>query len=212
MPLIAFPGGYGGMVHSDSGRMSLSCCIRRDQLARCRRHWPQMKAGDAVLAHIRATCAGVELALAGAETDGAWLSAGPLRTGIRTFGSDGIFAVGNAAAEAHPIVAEGISMAVQSAHLLCAQLLRVPGGPSPAAFAGIRDQYEADWRRNFSRRLHVAAVLAHLFMRPLGAAAASLALRQVPQVLTLGARWSGKVQPLRVDAPVTGRESLPTRH
>jgi len=30
MPLLAFPGGYGGMVHSDGGRTSLSCCIRRD--------------------------------------------------------------------------------------------------------------------------------------------------------------------------------------
>jgi hypothetical protein len=40
--------------------------------------------------------------------DGVWLSSGPLRTGIRTFGRDGIFAVGNAAAETHPIVAEGI--------------------------------------------------------------------------------------------------------
>ena len=37
MPLLAFPGGYGGMVHTDGGRVSLSCCIRRDQLERCRR-------------------------------------------------------------------------------------------------------------------------------------------------------------------------------
>src|SRR5262249_24279268 len=29
MPLLAFPGGYGGMVHCDGGRASLSCCIRR---------------------------------------------------------------------------------------------------------------------------------------------------------------------------------------
>ena len=27
MPLMVFPGGYGGMVHSDHGRVSLSCCI-----------------------------------------------------------------------------------------------------------------------------------------------------------------------------------------
>ena len=33
MPLLIFPGGYGGMVHSDGGRVSLSCCIRRDTLA-----------------------------------------------------------------------------------------------------------------------------------------------------------------------------------
>ena len=36
MPLLAFPGGYGGMVESDGGRISLSCCIRRDVLAGAR--------------------------------------------------------------------------------------------------------------------------------------------------------------------------------
>ena len=29
MPLLIFPGGYGGMVWADAGRLSLSCCIRR---------------------------------------------------------------------------------------------------------------------------------------------------------------------------------------
>jgi flavin-dependent dehydrogenase len=210
MPLFAFPGGYGGMVHSDGGRMSLSCCIRRDQLARCRQRWPQMKAGEAVLAHIQASCAGVADALASASTDDAWLSAGPLRTGIRSFGRDGIFAVGNAAAEAHPIVAEGISMAVQSAYLLCEQLVLAPRGQRP--LAQIRRDYEAAWRRNFSRRLQVAALLAQLFMRPLGAAAAIATLQQFPQLLTLGARWSGKLQPLRSVSVITADASLPTRH
>jgi hypothetical protein len=36
MPLIAFPGGYGGLVESDGRRVSFSCCIRRDALAACR--------------------------------------------------------------------------------------------------------------------------------------------------------------------------------
>jgi flavin-dependent dehydrogenase len=43
MPLLSFPGGYGGMVHCDNGRTSLSCCIRRDQLEsimRCRERPP----------------------------------------------------------------------------------------------------------------------------------------------------------------------------
>ena len=33
----------------------------------------------------------------------------------------------------------------------------------------IRLEYEAAWRRNFSRRVHVAALFAHLFMRPVSA-------------------------------------------
>lgn len=198
MPLIAFPGGYGGMVHTDSGRVSLSCCIRRDYLIECRRRWPQIKAGAAVLAHIEASCKGVTQALAPAKADGAWLSAGPLRTGIRSFGCDGIFAVGNAAAEAHPIVAEGISMAIQSAHLLCEQLVaRQDTRLSKDVLGAIRIEYEAAWRRNFSRRVHVAALFAHLFMRPVSAMAATIALQLVPRLLTLGARWSGKMQPLQ---------------
>jgi flavin-dependent dehydrogenase len=202
MPLLAFPGGYGGMVHTDGGRVSLSCCIRRDQLERCRQRWPQVKAGAAVLAHIGASCKGVTLALSSATLDGAWLSSGPLRTGIRTFGHDGIFAVGNAAAEAHPIVAEGISIAIQSATLLCGQLIAHPDvrsdqSRSSRALEGIKHAYAMAWRRNFSRRLHMAALFAHLFMRPVATHIATGLLARFPQLLTEGARWSGKAEPLR---------------
>ena len=44
MPLLAFPGGYGGMVHTDGGRVSLSCCIRRDTLERCRSEFGHLRA------------------------------------------------------------------------------------------------------------------------------------------------------------------------
>ena len=37
MPLLLFPGGYGGMVWSDRGHLSVSCCIRRDMLAELRK-------------------------------------------------------------------------------------------------------------------------------------------------------------------------------
>ena len=202
MPLIAFPGGYGGMVHTDGGRVSLSCCIRRDQLARCRQVLPHAGAGPAVLAHIEASCKGVAVALSSSTLDGVWLSAGPLRTGIRTFGKDGIFAVGNAAAEAHPIVAEGISMAIQSACLLCEQLIARKDTHRYTAFSSavlesIRYEYAATWRRNFSRRLHTAALFAHLFMRPICTRIAAGMLERVPQLLTRGARWSGKADRLR---------------
>ena len=87
------------------------------------------------------------------------------------FGRGGIFAVGNAAAEAHPIVAEGISMAIQSAALLCERLiarpeLRCAGTVSADVLRGVRNDYARAWRNNFSRRLFVAAAYAHLFMRP----------------------------------------------
>jgi flavin-dependent dehydrogenase len=209
MPLLAFPGGYGGMVHTDGDRVSLSCCIRRDHLDRCRQQWPGVRAGEAVLRHIESSCTGVALALAAAKLDGVWLSSGPLRTGVRTFGHDGIFAVGNAAAEAHPIVAEGISIAIQSATLLCEQLvahpeLRCDLRPSEQALRRIRYDYALAWRRNFSRRLYFAAAFAHLFMRPASTRIAVTLLKRFPQLLTAGARLSGKAQPLR-GAPLFGR-------
>jgi flavin-dependent dehydrogenase len=202
MPLLAFSGGYGGMVHTDGGRVSLSCCIRRDQLEECRHQWPQQQAGAAVLAHIRSSCKGVVLALTSATLDGAWLSSGPLRTGIRTFGRDGIFAVGNAAAEAHPVVAEGISMAIQSSILLCGELIACPEVRSGLtrsrhALEGIRHRYAMAWRRTFSRRVYAAALFAHLFMRPVSTSIAVRLLKHFPPLLTEGARWSGKAEPLR---------------
>lgn len=202
MPLLAFPGGYGGMVHTAGGRVSLSCCIRRDELARCRQRWPNVRAGDAVLSHIEKSCNGVALALAAATLDGVWLSSGPLRTGIRSFGRDGIFAVGNAAAEAHPIVAEGISIAIQSAALLCDRLiahpkLRFDQSVSSGLFDDVRNDYARAWRSNFSRRLTVAATLAHLFMRPVATRIAMALLGRFPQLLAEGARWTGKAEPLR---------------
>jgi flavin-dependent dehydrogenase len=202
MPLLAFPGGYGGMVHTDAGRVSLSCCIRRDQLERCRRQSPGVRAGQAVLVHIASSCRGVSLALAATALDGVWLSSGPLRTGIRTFGREGIFAIGNAAAETHPIVAEGISIAIQSAALLCEQLIARPelrrNGAGPAsAFKAARVHYARAWRTNFSPRLRVAAVFARVFTRPMSTRIAATLLKRFPQLLSEGARWSGKSQPLR---------------
>lgn len=197
MPLIVFPGGYGGMVHSDGGRTTFSCCIRRDRLDRCREEWRHAKAAEAVFAHVQNECRGVREAVACAARDGAWLSAGPIRPGIRSFRHDGIFAVGNAAGEAHPIVAEGISMAIQSAWLLCERLIaRRNVLSSRAAMAAVEYDYEASWRRNFARRIHAAALFAHLAMRPATAELTATLLKRVPSMLTLGARWSGKAHAL----------------
>ena len=124
MPLLAFPGGYGGLVHTDAGRTSLSCCIRRDAMAAVRaRHGG--KAAEAVLAHIMETTRGVQAALGDATLQGNFLSTGPIHPGIRPRFEDGIYFTGNIAGEAHPVIAEGISMAIQSSGLL-ARLLIAP--------------------------------------------------------------------------------------
>ncbi len=192
MPLLAFSGGYGGMVHCDDGRVSLSCCVRRDQLGRLRRG-DDAGAGEAVLEHITAACAGVRRALAGAERDEAWLATGPIRPGVRVRPRRGLFQVGNAAGEAHPVVAEGISMALQAAWLLTTELGRWRhGGADVAALAVTGTAYAGRWRRSFAGRLRAAAVVAHWAMRP-GAVAPVLPwLRCFPALLTLGAWLSGK--------------------
>lgn len=204
MPLLVFPGGYGGMVHTDDGRISWSCCIRRDRLEKLRKADPSASAGAAVLAHVTRSCRGVREALAEARLDGAILSAGPIRPGIRQPYHEGIFCVGNAAGEAHPIVAEGISMAMQGAWLLSEILLarRKKVFSAPELEAAGRE-YSALWKTNFAPRIRAAAGFAHLAMRPATANLILPLMKLFPQLLTLGARWSGKANTLVMPAAPT---------
>lgn len=195
MPLLAFPGGYGGMVHGATG-LNLSCCIRRDRLAALRRQRPS-PAGEAVLSHIEESSAAVRDVLKRARLDGAWLAAGPLRPGLRRHPADGLLLVGNLAGEAHPIIAEGISIAMQSALLLTRRLIagedRIGGKTAPAA---IGEDYAAAWRRAFALRIRAAACFAHLAMRPGAVALLVPVLQRFPRLLALGATLSGKAEPL----------------
>ncbi|UCI06506.1 NAD(P)/FAD-dependent oxidoreductase [Mesorhizobium sp. B1-1-8] len=197
MPLLTFPGGYGGMVFADHGRMSISCCIRRDMLARLRRNLARKRqnhvsAAEAVQHHLMASCRGVNDALEGACLDDAWLAAGPIRPGIRSCYEKDIFRVGNAAGESHPIIAEGISMALQSGWLLASELAGARSGEAGREAAGRR--YKAAWTGLFSTRVHVAAAIARLALGPGGATLMETALRNVPRALTLGAQLSGKTR------------------
>jgi flavin-dependent dehydrogenase len=199
MPLLAFPGGYGGLVHSDGGRLSLSCCIRREALEKCRAG-SSSRAGDAVLAHIMRTCIAARECLAAAQLEDAWLGAGPIAPGIR-FGPRGIFPVGNAAGEAHPVIAEGISMAIQSAALLAALLIEEQDRiASTKARARLEARYAASWRKRFAARIRAAALFAHLASAGGTAEALLPIVRAFPGVLTLGARWSGKADASPVSA------------
>jgi flavin-dependent dehydrogenase len=195
--VLALDGGYGGMVVADGGMTTLACCIRRDRLSELRGGAPGLRASDAVEAWLQRECAGVRQALHGAIRDGPWLSSGPLDPGVRLDAEDGIFRVGNAAGEAHPILGEGMSMALQSAALLCSHLLGhrgTPAVPDAAVQAELQRGYVAAWRREFAPRLRLAAVFAHLAMRPRSAAALMKLVQAWPGLLTQGARWGGKVR------------------
>lgn len=197
LPVLAFKGGYGGMVRADGGLTTLACCIRRDCLEARRRKSPGLSAGDVIEALLKEQCGGVKAALQGATREGAWLAAGPLDTGIHLSAGDDMFRIGNAAGEAHPIIGEGMSMALQSAWLLCAHLLKGTPGPDLADPVWQRGQlirYAAQWRLAFAPRLRFAAVLAHVAMRPMLVKPMLALIQRWPGLLTIGAAWGGKTR------------------
>ena len=195
LPVLALDGGYGGMVVSEAGITTVACCVRRDRLTRLRQREPLTSAGDAVEAWLRRQCSNVGRSLSGAERDGPWLAAGPIAPGIRLRADDAMFRIGNAAGEAHPILGEGISMALQSATLLCSRLLDGAGArraPEIKQQAAIAIDYAGQWRARFGPRLRLAAGMAHLSMRRTPAELLLGLAQAWPGLLTRGARWGGK--------------------
>jgi 2-polyprenyl-6-methoxyphenol hydroxylase-like FAD-dependent oxidoreductase len=204
LPVLAFPGGYGGMVVADGGMLTLAGCIRADRLAASRRDHPGARAGEVFEALLMRECAGVRDALRSARRSGGWLAAGPLATGVR-IGPDArdrrvMLRIGNAAGEAHPIIGEGMSMAFQSAWLLADALLEetqhrgFDALHDAATQRALASRHARTWRRAFTPRLHLAAAFAHLAMNPRSAALLMALLHAWPSLLTLGARGGGKVR------------------
>lgn len=197
LSVLAFNGGYGGIVLADDGVVTLAGCIRVDRLDALRRASPGRAAGAVVEAMLKRECDGVAEALQGASRVGSWLASGPLAPGVRLRPDDAVFRIGNAAGEAHPIIGEGMSMALQSAWLLCDQLLRArpaQNTPSDAHWQRtVHVQYAAAWRRHFAPRLRLAALFAHLAMRRTTARVLLDVISRWPALLTRGAAWGGKV-------------------
>ncbi len=202
LPVLAFPGGYGGMAMTGDGMLTLACCIRRDTLHSIRASGGN--AAAAVQAYLQASCLGVRQALHHAHQQDAWLGAGPIRPGIRSPAPAwNVFAIGNAAGEAHPILGEGLSMAIQSAFMLCAQLIprraELLSGDSQKC-SEIGRSYASEWRRSFASRIRVASVVSQLAMKPSVGVLLKPLLRRWPGMLTATARMGGKARCV-VDAP-----------
>ncbi|SPE23368.1 FAD dependent oxidoreductase [Burkholderiales bacterium] len=197
LPVLCLDGGYGGMVMADAGVATVACCIRRDRLLALRRASPGLPAGDVIEAWLKDQCSGVGQALRCAARQGPWLAAGPIDPGVRLRADDELLRIGNAAGEAHPILGEGISMALQSAALLCANLLDGKGRAAACSREwqrAVGRRYASQWRREFVPRLRLAAVFAHLAMRPACAALLLALASSWPGLLTRGAGWGGKVR------------------
>lgn len=183
--LIPFAGGYAGLVESGGGCATLACCVRRTSLEALRAHGSP--AGDSLLRHLSERSAVLARALCRAQREGSWIGAGPLRPGARSLYRDGTFAIGNAAGEAHPIVGEGIAMAMRSAALLCGPLsaaLKSTGSSRAVARA-----YTLAWWRSFGLRLQASRVFARLAMQP---RIPQAFLHTAPGLLTAAAALTGK--------------------
>jgi flavin-dependent dehydrogenase len=163
--LAPFRGGYAGLVGRGGGLSTFACCVSRGALDKLRASLPATAAGECVLRHAMSECAPLRRALRSAGREGAWLAVGPLRPGARPLYRDGIFAIGNAAGEAHPVVGEGIAMAMQSAVLLSRSLdaALVRGFTKEIERAAAR-AYARSWRRQFAFRLRASAAFARLAM------------------------------------------------
>ena len=194
MPLLAFPGGYGGMVWADGGRLSVSCCIRRDRLSAIRAE-TGLAAGEAMHHHLIRSMRGAREALEGAELHGPWLAIGAVRPGIRPRYAADVFRIGNVAGESHSIIAEGQSMAIQSAWMLAHALRGIdPRSEADRAKAGAR--YARAWHRQFATRIHAAAAFSALATRAERLMPLAGVIERVPATLTFGARLSGKTKPV----------------
>ncbi len=197
MPLLSFTDGYGGMVHCQDGLASLSCCIRRSRLNKLRAEtgapFSERGAGESVLEHIRQTCPAISPVFESAERDGPWLSAGPIQPGIRERYRARIFSVGNAAAEAHPVIAEGISIAIQSAWMMGGILapMKENLGDANAIDAAGR-AYSNAWYATFSTRIRASAWIAQWAMHPGLVQAAFPVFERWPRVLKWCAEIAGK--------------------
>ena len=195
LPVLSFRGGYGGLVMAEDRRLTLAGCIRRDVLASLRGHRPGRSAGAAFEMYLRASCLGVREALANAVQSGPWLSIGPLRPQIRLRKPDGLFYVGNAAGEMHPLIGEGMSMALQSAYLLAGHLAAQPPRAIDAERAlAIHRAYRSAWGAAFALRLRLAAIFAHIAMRPVLSSPVTRLMLVYPQVLTAAAKLAGKAR------------------
>ncbi len=200
MPLLVFRGGYGGMVWSDAGRVSLSCCISRRTLDQCRKS--EERAGDAVLRHLRHV-RGVADALKHAKLQGIWLSAGPIRPGIRGAFADGVFV--SATPPARHIRSSPMASAwpCSPPRYSAAYWSREQDSLDDASsLADVGRAYAGSWRAHFASRIHAAAVFAHTLMRPESAALALALPKRFPALLTFCAALSGKTKQIPIGPPV----------
>ena len=195
LPVVALDGGYGGIVVGKAGSTTVALCMRRDKLRELRLRSRGLAAAVVVEAYLRESCRGIREALRGSQRKGSWLTVGPLQPGMRSHEAAGLFRVGNASGESHPLIGEGISMALQSSKLLVGILQSHAGRVTDTrVLSATHDSYNRAWKKAFLPRLRFASLYAHTAMRPPLAASVEAWLKRRPSALTTAARLAGKAR------------------
>ena len=196
MPLLVFPGGYGGMVHSDDGRVSISCCIRRDTLRGLARKSIRAAPAMRYSPMLPQSCQG-----GGACS---WRRPNCRRRSCRPVPSGRVFAPvtamassPSATAPVRPIrsLPKASAWPCNRRGCLCRRLI-AGTSTARARSRAIGAAYQRDWRRHFAFRINAAALFAQLALRPATHGVLRLLLRREPRLLTLAARLSGKTHRL----------------
>jgi hypothetical protein len=104
-------------------------------------------------------------------------------------------------------------MAIQSAWVLCELLIpRRAELVAGRAADEVGCRYAARWRHSFTARIRIAALFAHLLMRPRATSALLPLLRRWPGILTASARLGAKVhQVTRADGRPLQQECANSR-
>ncbi|HKT72189.1 MAG TPA: NAD(P)/FAD-dependent oxidoreductase [Steroidobacteraceae bacterium] len=194
LPVLSLPGGYGGVVVADRGRTTLACCIRRDVLRQWRARAPGKSAAAVVEAYLRDSCPDLAAALQNARRDGPWQSAGPLRPGFHDATSNPGLRIGNASVEAHPLIGEGICMALQSAAALARLIVKQPSNIDPARVQALQRAHARTCRAAFRGRVRLAHLYAQVAMRPWLTTPSAALMRAWPRILTFTALLAGKAR------------------
>lgn len=164
----SFAGGHASLLMVDRDTATLTVCLRRDRLALCREQFPDHPAADAAFAYLNTACPATGVLLATGKQRGAWLGATPLRPGMRMHLASGrVFAVGDAVGAAHPMLGDGLDMAIESALLLARMLIAAGRGDlRQRSLRLLHGAYLNAWRARFAARVQHAGWAAQLAARP----------------------------------------------
>lgn len=182
--LYVFPGGYCGLSRVEGGTANLAGVVAEKTRSRLGVGW------DAVLAHARASNAGLEASLARLTPASAgFLGTGPVFFTTKPPAENGILMAGDAAGVIDPFSGEGQASALASGILAAETIEQGLAGALPMEEVPLA--YTRAWKRRFATRFAWSRVLRQMMLTPtVGSIAARLAGERVVSfaLKNLGAR------------------------